>query len=652
MAERNETVILDFEVDEGQSIESINSLIAANKELRKERNELNLKTDEGKKRAAELNAQIDKNTEKVKNNSSALEKQKQNIGNYGTATTKTNAILDQMSGKMGQAKDALDKAVPGFAGLTTGVQGATRALWAMVANPIGAILAAIAVAVAAVVAYFKQFESVLDVIEDVTTQATAAFSALVQNLDKVASIVGNLLVGNFNKAGQAMGELTEEMKKAADESQRLLDMTRDLEDAELRYRVANAAAANEMKSYVVAAKNKNLSIEESAALLQKASDIENELTRQAVVNANKRAEIEEGKLVASKRAQLEAANLLREANETQGAYIQRLIDSGIFSPEALDPLIAAYEKVEQEASAGLAFQEKIANQQAALDEKRTAREEKMAKERAERAAKEAERLADERARQRAGSGGQVDDQLKEYQKERITGEFEVAKAILDTRERLAKDIRKINEQQVADEKKRAEAQIEIDKIVEEQKLAGAQAVMGSILGLLDEQSAAYKAIATAQTLVSTYTSAQKAYEAAFLPIPTVASPALGVAFAAAAVINGLANVARINGVEFAEGGWTGPGSKYQAVGIVHADEYVVPKHIVNNPAAAHHVGALERMRLAPYADGGFVTRSVSNPINQSMDINRAIQDMQFVLDVRQVTKQQRAIEVKQAISKR
>lgn len=73
---------------------------------------------------------------------------------------------------------------------------------------------------------------------------------------------------------------------------------------------------------------------------------------------------------------------------------------------------------------------------------------------------------------------------------------------------------------------------------------------------------------------------------------------------------------------FAEGGWTGPGGKYTPRGIVHADEYVMPKETVHyygldamraihaRSAALNHLGspsvrAPVRSRLS-YADGGLV----------------------------------------------
>lgn len=55
---------------------------------------------------------------------------------------------------------------------------------------------------------------------------------------------------------------------------------------------------------------------------------------------------------------------------------------------------------------------------------------------------------------------------------------------------------------------------------------------------------------------------------------------------------------------FAEGGYTGPGGKYQPAGIVHRGEYVMPARTVQKLG----VGTLDRLR--GYADGGLVTPSL------------------------------------------
>lgn len=64
--------------------------------------------------------------------------------------------------------------------------------------------------------------------------------------------------------------------------------------------------------------------------------------------------------------------------------------------------------------------------------------------------------------------------------------------------------------------------------------------------------------------------------------------------------------------EFADGGWTGPGSKYTPAGIVHADEFVVPKSRVNALGGPGRVGAL--VGMPGYAEGGPVL-----PINVLSD---------------------------------
>src|SRR5690606_367241 len=69
------------------------------------------------------------------------------------------------------------------------------------------------------------------------------------------------------------------------------------------------------------------------------------------------------------------------------------------------------------------------------------------------------------------------------------------------------------------------------------------------------------------------------------------------------------------GVNFnghAEGGYTGPGGKYEPAGIVHRGEYVIPKKHVNQTTGLpdlNYVQSLQRSKPAStpgYASGGFV----------------------------------------------
>lgn len=96
------------------------------------------------------------------------------------------------------------------------------------------------------------------------------------------------------------------------------------------------------------------------------------------------------------------------------------------------------------------------------------------------------------------------------------------------------------------------------------------------------------------------------------------------ASAIAAVLAAIAEAKAIGG--FAEGGWTGPGNKHDVAGYVHADEYVVPKSINNSPAAQPHLAALERMRTG-YADGGYVANLNTQSANNSLLIANAFKNL-------------------------
>lgn len=197
----------------------------------------------------------------------------------------------------------------------------------------------------------------------------------------------------------------------------------------------------------------------------------------------------------------------------------------------------------------------------------------------------------------------------------------------DFQKRLLQTQKSFENERIIQARHAAEARIELEKRVADAQISSITTVLGAAGSLFDQQSAEYKTLASAQVIISTYSAATKAYEAAFLPLPTVASPAIGAAFAAAAIAQGLANLAQINGVQFAEGGWTGPGSKYQVAGVVHADEYVAPKHIVNSPAAQPHISALENMRLRGYADGGFVTNQNISATQQALIMANAVKNL-------------------------
>lgn len=189
---------------------------------------------------------------------------------------------------------------------------------------------------------------------------------------------------------------------------------------------------------------------------------------------------------------------------------------------------------------------------------------------------------------------------------------------------------------------------EIKEDLDRQAVRNAEDVAGQAADLFKEGTGAFQALASGQAIINTYAAAT----AALAPPPLGAGPIFGPAFAALAIAKGLQNVALINGIQFAEGGFTGVGGKYEPAGIVHRGEYVVPQDVTYSSQAKPHLAALESMRTKGYADGGFVTNQSISAAQQSLILANTLKNMpRPILDVREVTRVQDRIQVRENLSK-
>lgn len=92
-------------------------------------------------------------------------------------------------------------------------------------------------------------------------------------------------------------------------------------------------------------------------------------------------------------------------------------------------------------------------------------------------------------------------------------------------------------------------EVEITAKQQQAKKDAVIGAIGSIAGAFNKNSVAFKALSSAQTLIQTYQSATAAFTGMTTAIPGPVGIALGIAAAAAAVVSGLANVAKINSVQ-------------------------------------------------------------------------------------------------------
>lgn len=197
---------------------------------------------------------------------------------------------------------------------------------------------------------------------------------------------------------------------------------------------------------------------------------------------------------------------------------------------------------------------------------------------------------------------------------------------------------------------------EIRKSFDKQRLAALEYTTEQAAALFSEASVAYKVFATAQTLISTFLSSQKAFES-LVGIPIV-GPTLAQAARVLAYANGLKTVAQINNVKFAGGGYTGSGfgspdsTGFKPAGIVHEHEYVAPKRVTMSAAAQPHIQALESMRLRKYADGGLVTNSTLQGSNEALAAADAYKNIPApILDLSETRKRLNTIDQRERVSR-
>lgn len=127
---QREDIILEVKIDEGDAVDSIDSIRKATRELTKERNASNLATEEGQKRVQALNKQIDANNARIKANIDALQKQRLNVGNYSNDIKKAAGELNLFGTNVGQVTTRLES----FANPATAVVGIVGALTAAYAQ--------------------------------------------------------------------------------------------------------------------------------------------------------------------------------------------------------------------------------------------------------------------------------------------------------------------------------------------------------------------------------------------------------------------------------------------------------------------------------------------------------------------------------------
>jgi len=514
-----------------------------------------------------------------------------------------------------------------------------------IATPIGALIAALVAAFTLLKTAITSNNQVFDKFENITNAIGVVMDVVINRVGKLGEALIALAEGRFqdaiNLTANAFTGLAAEIQAATTQGQLYLDLSRELEDSQRALRIETAKQENEIKRLVTASKNRNLTFAESEALLNEALKREEELVKKRTENAQKDL------VITAKQLALEKS-LRQEENETFEQFAQRLIEGGILQDEAVDKIIEKIEALENARGSSLAFQEKLENSLAAIQQKRADAIQKQAQaiEKQNKALEEnakREREARIASLERELETPRTDDPLKEAFETELKFSTDITKLMEDQLIQRGKDLDKY----YADKALKAEQSAQQEIQVERTKAAIISNLTGSLAALAEQDTAAHKILASAQALINTYVAATAALKSG-----SEISPFFGIAAAAAAIATGLNAVAQINGVQFAEGGYTGDGGKYEPAGIVHKGEYVAPKHIVSSPAAQPHISALESMRVRGYADGGFVTNINTASTQQAMITANALKNLPPAeVSVVEINKVNRRVQARENISR-
>lgn len=177
---------------------------------------------------------------------------------------------------------------------------------------------------------------------------------------------------------------------------------------------------------------------------------------------------------------------------------------------------------------------------------------------------------------------------------------------------------------------------QLDEKTAEDELAITQQTLGAIGDAFGEGTEAFKLFKSAETLISTYSAAQKAYESG-VAVPVI-GPILGPAAAAAAVASGLKSVQQIMATQipeppsYAYGGYINGSSHMGGGQMINAEggEFVLNKYAMRQPGVAQIAQALNGIATPNNQQGSMApikTYVVATEVTTAQEANSKVEKL-------------------------
>ena len=480
----------------------------------------------------------------------ALNDGRSNVGRYSESLNGALGKISSLPGPLGNA--------------AKGITGVTKASWAFIATPIGAVIGALVLVIGLVVKAFKTFDPLIDKIQQGIAGLTAAFTFIKESV-----------VALFTGQEKLNGSMRDAVKAGVE----LKKMEQELDDMNWKLIEGEAKKKRQIDELLLQSKDRTKSEKERIALIDEALKIEEAAYEEKKKVAEKEQEIAQDKIITGRGlTEQEIANI----KELGVAYAISLKDKRGITDEEIQNLAEANAKIETVLNESVMIREKAINRQNVILDKQLEDDKKRTEKRVE-----AEKKANDaiiKAREEMDKAiSDLDDMFYSNMEEGIKTSQDTIDKNLQNREDKhqqkllidAQNRRSILENAVTSEYELKVTQLQADYDLEiaaaaetgadvlliEKKFAGYKLILeketqkskyqvianfaGSVAGLLKKNTIAHKIAAVAEASINTYLGASAAFTA-MAKIPP--APVWGVIAAASAVAAGLANVAAIVGV--------------------------------------------------------------------------------------------------------
>jgi len=558
--------------------------------LAKERNAIDRSTVQGVKRFNDLNASIKKLNDSIKESEESGGDFRRSVGNY--------------AGGFQKAFESIKAGIPALAGFKSGQLGVNAA---MSANPIGLVITGLT----ALKGLFGGNAEVADKLSFAMSALSKGFGFII---DTIVSTVTS-----FDKLKEAITSPVQFLKNLANGTVEAAKAGYDAAEAMDKFGVKQAEANREITLADIKIKSLEKSLKDRTKSEQERIKIANEVADLEIANSKRRESLAQQELE-NEQLRLKGKTLSGEEEakliELQTAVYVEQSNVQIDEAQRNTRINILLDKEQKESS-----KEKtdsivgdLKRRQEEEDKALIARENSIQKEE-ERRRKELEGY-DERV-------SKVDE---------FTSSLSNA---VSQQEKLDKEEQTENEKdynaQIEKGNKSKQREIDIN-----QARLGTFAQLSQTLVLLAGKNkelaiagiALERATAISQIISNTGIANAKAVAASPL---SFGQPFVGIntVSAALSIATVLAQAAQSLG-QFANGGYTGPGGKYEPAGIVHKGEVVFSQRDVSMMGGPQRVNAM-RPTFKGYADGGIVTAASTGPINQSFAFRSAMDNQPTIV---------------------